>query len=379
MKNKDCIDLINQLVNEFDNYYDKNEIQKPTFLSVIRKSNNENYISRILLYTINKDKKLLSKLITKYINRYYHNIVLGTQFEIQNIVCEKYMSGRRADIFAQIIDELGKEYTLTIENKVDTWEHTEQTNFYKEWVEKAFPNAINIFYYLKPDYNGSVSTCNEFFDIRYSELKNLISVENNYIIDDFKIHIEQELGEKSMSFKEYEILAIENYKTLTNIIKSVDEIVSSTKQNIAKNLKDRFLKKYNDIEFQENITDSFRIYKKNWFLENEYYFYAEIFYSDNLLDRICFQQTLKFYRDSKAKNNLNDFCQECDINIVDIINMYNIFKREHLREINSKINYYDDDFIEKFCEVAFSVLDRYINEIDNIFNKWSIWYNDKYN
>lgn len=377
--NDEYIKAINTIMDEYNKYYSKTDNQTPTFLNIIRKSNNENYISRILLYTISKDKKLLSELISKYVRRYYNNIKSGIQFNIQNITCEKYMSGRRADIFAQIIDEFGTEYTLTIENKVDTSEHTEQTSFYKSWVEKAFPDAINIFYYLKPDYNNSISSCDDFFDICYSDFKKMISIEDDYIINDFKLHIEQNLGEKNMSFKEYEKRAIENYKALTEIIKNVDDKIFSTKQNIAKILKDKFNEKYNNIEFQENMSDSFRIYKKEWYLEKEYYFYVEIFYSDNLLDKIYFQQTLKFYRNSSEKNNLDDFRNEYDVNIADINNLHNVLKREKLGNTNDKINYYDDDFGEKFCKIAFPILDSYIAEIDDIFEKWSDWYSARHN
>ena len=325
MKKKINKDEIEKFISKYLSTDDLMEDVESTFLSVIDKTKRETYISKILAYAIKNN----------YEFRIFILNAAGCQFEFsQNdeikIICEKYMGGPRADIYVEISTPKKEKITLTIENKVDTQEHDDQTQEYYNWVEKQNTEYNNYYLYIYPDYNPSKPSCNSFKELKYSEIGKKIESED-YILVDFKKHINQYLGERIMEISNKDRLLIDNYyvvkqmeKELTDkvkeiqitIINKVKEIVNSKAEfqivDWREYSKSVDWKNFNNEDDNVRLVElqlptSIRIYSPFGYVKDRIYYYSEIrFDDDDIFETIKFQNTLCIY-DKELRGKYEDF------------------------------------------------------------------------
>lgn len=341
-----------------------------TFFQIIGRTYDEDLISRVIAYVFAKDKKVVEKLLRKYFGD--EKCVLDdiNSYEIE-VLCEKYMGEGRADIFVEIKNESNVVATITLENKIRTGEHDCQTITYYNWIKnnRKYKHSMNAFYYLRPGFNHSDAACDKFISISYSELSTLIEADD-YIINDFRQHIENNLGDKEMALNTDQINIINNYEKIKG---QIDETLESykAKQNflidrITKDIKERIA----DVEFQiknEGIgVGSFRLYRKNWYLENEFYFYVEIRFIGGKLDSIIYQKTIKDY--CKRNQDTSDI-----IKFVKTQNNYYPEGHYHVLEKDAHSSVYkwtESEWEDDFVNAAVSKLSLFVDDMDVIFEEF---------
>lgn len=309
-----------------------------TFFAIIGRDYDEDLLSRALAYTIENDTDLLKKLCDKYLKEKLNENVTEAD-EITDVVvrCEKRMYEGRADIFAEF--KVGKEkYTLTIENKIREWEHNTkhngkdilQTKVYHEYVADKYKDAINIFYYLKPIWNGSEPSSQYFLMISYEELLKFMNREtDNVYICDFIKHIENYMTEeKYMSkFDEKDKNAVESYEKaragLTKYFQQYKTIKEEVTESVIRKFENKISNwetdsktkyKYEKISWQSESSSSFRICKPEWYKQDVCYFFVEILFNP-ILKKTCYQRTVRIYKNNnevkdKIKNEIQ--CEKED-------------------------------------------------------------------
>lgn len=290
---------------------------KPTsFLSILGRTYDEDLISRIIVYVMRQDRRFVASLLEKY-SGYSYNI---DECEI-HVYPEKSMGIGRADIFA-IIKKAGLTVaTITVENKIYSYEHDDQTQTYYNWVlnQAEYKSAeINAFFYLHPGFNNSLAVCNKYQDLSYSEISELI-IESNYIIKDFKNHIEQYLGEDVMELNEKQLSILENYEQIQKVLNETTSIYATIQSGII----DRVIQKikqedpYVKYESSRNSLGvySVKLYKENWYKKDEYYFFTELFFDDGKLDSIHLRNVIKTYPRKSTEGHIQDFLKSDKIPI----------------------------------------------------------------
>lgn len=273
-----------------------------TFYEIIGRSRDEDLISRMLAYVLNKDKNLVNKLLKERFGE-------QCEAEIVSIVCEKAVIGGRIDIFIEAKDDRQR-YTVSIENKIRSHEHDEQTNTYCSGIERQYraEKYRNGFFYLKPVYNTSEPCCVKFKTITYKDLYDMMEDGGDEKIKDFKRHIKKYFcGEIKMN--EVQIKVLENYKTIKDLINGVDDLYNTEKENLFEDIKGKLSLPKDSWDYEvTSLGDSYRIYNKEWYegdkaAENKFYFYAELLYKDADPNLIYVQGTVKRYG-KNAKNSI---------------------------------------------------------------------------
>ena len=287
-----------------------------TFLSVLGRTYDEDLISRILVYIMKKDRHFVASLLEKYSGCCYNL----NEYEIL-VHPEKSMGIGRADIFVIIKRDGSIVATITIENKIYSYEHDDQTQTYYDWVcnQKEYERAeINAFFYLHPGFNKSVAVCNKYKDLSYTDICNLI-VERDYIIDDFKKHIEQYLGEKVMELNEKQLYILENFEQIQSVLNETASIYATIQSEIIDTIVQRIKQKDPNIEFESSRNSlgvySVKLYKEKWYKKDEYYFFVELFFDDGKLDSIHLQEVIKTYPRKSTEGLIRDFLKSDRISI----------------------------------------------------------------
>ena len=217
-------ELISRLL-ELDRAQKKEE---PTFFEIIGRARDENLISRMLAYLLGQDPALCAALVRFYAERKGRDWEVGLlPFEV---VCEKGMGSGRADIFRQ-----NEAYTLTIENKVESAEHGNQTEEYCRVVTEQYRSTRNAFLYLKPDYNGSYPHCEAFAVMTYSELASLLESEEGFC-GDFARHIRRYFIRRRGNLMESDELILQNYAALTRMLREAEAKYAEAKREVERAL-----------------------------------------------------------------------------------------------------------------------------------------------
>ena len=279
-----------------------------TFLSVLGRTYDEDLISRILVYIMKKDRGFIASLLEEY-SGYDYSID-----ECEIFVCpEKSMGIGRADIFTTIKKNGLTFATITIENKIYSYEHDDQTQTYYDWVlkQKEYESAkINAFFYLHPGFNKSLAVCNQYKDLSYSRINELI-VENDYIIEDFKAHIEQYLGENVMELNEKQLAILENFEHIQNVLNETTAIYATIQSGIIDKIIQKIKQKDPNIKYESSRNSlgiySVKFYKEIWYKKDEYYFFVELFFDDGKLDSIHLQEVIKTYPRKSTEGRIQDF------------------------------------------------------------------------
>lgn len=390
---------VQDILNLYNLYNDNPSIERDTFLNVINKNYDENLISSLIAYLLANDISLLQSLIKNYSDAYMMDKTI-TDFDLTDISIntEKYMGYGRADIFIEIPpkenDRAG--ITITIENKINTWEHDNQTKIYFDWVQKNYSEYYNVYYFLRPDYNKSDISCDKFLDIRYSEFREMISETDNPIICDLKNHIKQKLEVSEMSFSSYEKEIVENYKGISNMLRNTLSKVNNRKDRIIEKIEHQMVREgivsksgIKEWKNSGSVSDedilrervnfsgglgSYRLYRKKWYDEDKYYFYVEIkFHNDTEFPfYITFQETIKGYKYSK--DTIFDFLKnDIKVSPVEFSDPHFVILKEKFDSCNN-YSWDSQEWEEEFVDKAVEILKGYITDIDNKLFKQYVTY-----
>lgn len=352
----------------FDDSVQLNKNEKHTFLSVLGRKYDEDLISRVLVYIMNKDSYFVNALLQKYPNG-------SSVFDIDkceiNVYPEKSMGKGRADIFAVIKNDKSVIATITIENKIYSCEHDDQTQTYYDWVctQQEYKNAAkNAFFYLRPTFNSSTAVCNKYQNITYTDIKNMISM-NDDIIKDFKNHIDSYLGETSMELNEKQMNIINNYERINELINEATEIYASNKNRLLDVITKRINQKESEIKCDINGKSnplgpvSVRLYKDNWWKENEYYFFSEVFFDNGKIDKVKFQNVVKKYPKKSNEKHLENFLDSGNVCIHSNVGQWCILGDVYYFNESS---FPSKEWEEKFTDESVEQLTRLIKETDSI-------------
>ncbi|MFI3166482.1 MAG: PD-(D/E)XK nuclease family protein [Bacillota bacterium] len=317
-KNAAGLAVLEKLIEEIHACEKETMSKQKTFLEVIGRSNYENFVSRLFLYTLERDINLLKYLIEKYAEDKKKGWIIG-DIDSENIFTrvEKPMGSGRCDIFIEATDSNGKKIVVAIENKINASEHGEQTMIYHEWVEKNYNSDEynNVYVFLKPDYNPSQPSCDEFMSVTYKEVGKEIADSDDMIVKDFKTHIKQYQYEE-VKMNTVENYYFENFNVIEETRKQVFEKIEGLKQELAKKIKNELVDDKELIQDTDNLVyykehfggvfgrDKHAFYKKGgeWYKDRQYYFYVEIdFVTPDLSEIVC-RQMVKTYGDSSQSD-----------------------------------------------------------------------------
>lgn len=145
--------LIAYLLNIWQSMQNEELQENTTFFEILGRAYDEDLISRMLAYAFKNDELLLKNVLEFYFGE---DLNLCT---VDSVECEKAMLGGRTDIFITAHNSKGTAFTVTVENKIYSWEHNEQTNTYYDFVEKQFSDSRNAYIFLKPVFNASPCSC----------------------------------------------------------------------------------------------------------------------------------------------------------------------------------------------------------------------------
>lgn len=394
------VELIKNILKLCDNeeaYNVKLARENQSFFDIIGRSKDECLISRMLAYALKRDKRLFSNLMAFYNNRNNKTAHKIIDYEITDIKCEKIMWDGRADIFVKGQDCKGNPCTLTIENKIDTYEHYEQTKNYYNYVITNYNSYNNAFLFLKPDYNYSPISCNNFLPINYSELLKLIDdTTGDIFINDFCRHIKDKLTVKEVAFMEIDTLILENYAKFKELIREADNKFINFKQNlfndicqciqqggldIGYDIKSRKpnSKFTNQIDNENNAfvisiqKEKLQIYRDKWYYYSDfykmgYYFYVEVLFKDNDPNNILFQKVARGY----GKNDeIRKFCKECEESFDDGFDPpFTVFKSV---KFSAESRLFSPEWKEHLKNLACEKLIEFISEMDGTFDRFKKW------
>lgn len=381
-------EIITTLLKRYNEQTNKSLLSNPTFLEVIGRSYDEDLISRILAYMLLTDKKLFGAIVG------FNFKCEAIQCKLLSVECEKSMCGGRADIFAIAEDEAGKRYTLTIENKIRTWEHDDQTETYFKFInnQRSYKNCVNIFIYIKPDFNASQPICKKFEVLKYSQLLDLIKIKDDTIINDFRQHITRYLRNNEVKIMDTDAFVLRNYKVLKEIMNSAEGKFENFKQQLAayiykKNvspeldynpLDGRDTKRWSTINegtlVGEHRNGSLRIYRKDkWYhkdenLANKYYFYVELKFCDNAPNEILVQQVVKCYGNKKESivvKFLDDVIIPNPQHSGEWWGQYYVIQNDRFQDNEHEM--FSPEWSEALKKFAVDKLSLYITEMESIF------------
>lgn len=376
-----------------------------TLLSVIGRQYDEDLISRIIVYLIDQYNQFSINLINYYFKVSGDNGITNDFLNDlkNNVKPECRMEAGRADIFAEFKKGEKTVITLTIENKIRTWEHNTgekaQTEVYTEYVKVHYPKPCkNVFLYLKPCWNQSEPKSKDFITINYSQIAKFIPeeiVEQDYIIKDFLEHIEHYLTKGNVTeMNDLDLKIMEHYSEYSNALKSFTKTLCKEKEELINTICDKIAKEKNinitddyynvessgedDLFFQyANVPDnlgigSFRLYKRKWYKENQYYFYTEIKFSDGLLKNgdIKYQITLKDYSNKRHFDDdskiVRDFKNSKKKDSKESSGGYEVYKCETYNTIYNSGKQWKEDFVNDSVKKLIENLE----ETEKIFNEF---------
>lgn len=385
----------------------------PSFLSLIGRSYDENFISKCLAHILKNDYSFAVKLLN-----YYFGCTELLKIKNIRVVCEKTMNSGRADIFAEIDTETNEKFTLTIENKIysgvhSTAEDEEQTATYCRFVNEFYINSKNAFLLLKPKFNPTRTKCEQFKSITYDDILKFISNDNtlisasceaNYIKLDFINHIKEYLTMPETKFTNTDKEILLNLHEYRNILAKTEKSIIAFRNWLFSHVSIEFFhneKNYydyycyeknegedawqiaeqnggmtNDIKDDDECCKFYRVGK--WYKKGSsdgYWFYVEIKFNNNDPKSIVVQSVMKRYGNKPQNSVVKQFIDS------DYFKIYNKYISENsqyyifnTKEINKKIDYKVEPFSSKWQEqikqcVIVQVKEQ-TTEMDNIFKSF---------
>ncbi|HRX13552.1 MAG TPA: PD-(D/E)XK nuclease family protein [Eubacteriales bacterium] len=288
---KDYINASNELVE--DSKY-------ATVLDIIRKPYEELFVSRILAYLFNPKSNGDDPIfLNEFLEKINVNQRVGSNDKVK-IYLEKYAYGKRIDILIEVV---GK-FVITIENKINSFEHDNQTDYYYDFCEKYYAKYdLKKYVFLKPHYNR-IKPINENFDIvTYDDIIEILkTTENgknenyNIIAKDFIEHCRRYLM-KEIKISESDLLYLNNIDKITEAQNSYENIMDQIKSLVKAEIDESQNK---SLKWQiADDGNTYRIYSNDWWQDRRFYLYSEVKYNNNSLYDIECQITIKGYINSE--------------------------------------------------------------------------------
>lgn len=265
-----------------------------TFLGILGREYDEEMISRILACLFRTDHLFAERLVSYAFGR---DIFL--QEGTVACDCEKFLPGGRIDLFLTAAGRDGARYTVTIENKIGSFEHGEQTQRYYDYVTANYSQSNNAFLFLKPAYNQSSCSCAQFKPLTYGELYKMISA-GDPIAADFKRHIREYLSEKEVRVDESVREVLRNYNEIRAALSAAEEQLEMIRRAAFSQAMAAAEEKGGPWETLHRGGSS-RIFRPEWHNEGapdpgrKYFFYSELYFVDGSPQKIVVQSTVQRY------------------------------------------------------------------------------------
>lgn len=265
-----------------------------TFLGILGREHDEEMLSRILACLLTSDALFAGRLAS-----YAFGEEISLQEGTVSCDCEKFLPGGRIDLFLTASGRDGVRYTVTIENKVDSFEHSEQTQRYYDYITANCPQSRNAFLFLKPAYNQSPCACAQFVPITYGELYKMISADDP-IAEDFKRHIREYLSEKEVRVDESVKEILRNYREIRAALSEAEKQLEMIR--LAAFSQAVVAAKAQGGPWETlHRGGSSRIFRPEWRNEGapdpggKYFFYSELYFVDGSPQKIVVQSTVQRY------------------------------------------------------------------------------------
>lgn len=395
MKNND-LNFIDSLLNQYEAEQSRALQRDSTVFEILGRTYDEDLISRMLAYTLKKDNGFVCQIISHCLKKQI------APCSIVNVECEKSMCGGRADIFIEAESASDEKYALTIENKIYSWEHDDQTETYYKYVsaQTRYRDYEKVFVYLKPNFNGSLPVCTDFHVVTYNQLLKWIDSPRDAKICDFKTHIQNNLISKEIEFMDTDTKVLENYTKLKQIIKNAESKFEEVKRQI---VADIFTKNniqgmdYNPNENHDkewdaikkgtlvievaNFGSCYRVYRKDlWYhhtddLKNKFYFFVELKFCDNDPTKILVQKLIKRYGQKAQESVIYKFL-DANKDIIHDGNTWGVLDTEKFIDL-SAYNILSAEWKSALKEKAAKFITEAVAEMDEIFGRFESWKNEK--
>lgn len=347
--------------------------KETTFLSVLGRSYDEDLISRVLVYIMDHDHAFVRELLRMYAGDTDLPNLDQAEFFVYP---EKSMGKGRADIFAVVKKHARTIATITIENKIRTEEHDDQTQTYYDWVyrQQEYQNAdVNAFFYLRPSFNLSTAVCDQYQNITYTQIAASIT-QSDHIIDDFKKHIALYLGDSDMELNAKQIDIINHYDAIQQSIGEATAMYAAHKAALLKKIENAVKQRFPDIVLDINEKTnplgpvSVRFYKDKWYKASEYYFYAELYFEKARLHNAKYQKVIKEYPRKSTEKSIHEFLQSDKIRIDSIIGQWYIWG--DVSNFDCKADWTSKEWGEAFVSTSVKKLAEFIEETDKMVDTY---------
>lgn len=391
-----------------------------TVLDILNKSHyDENFISDWLAFIFNPEINgignkpicsLINSLDISKSNVQNKDIKIGWSNDIKEfkdtINVQKFIGIEREKVIDdnKRIDVLIK-YSNTwiiIENKINSMENGTQTRNYYKYIMKKKKEAENeltsgkinvIFIYLKPNYNKSEPSDENFIPLTYSQLFMQICKINEHDYNEKEIYKYKYLEELERMMKNYmkeEEFDLNNIAIKTYINYSKE--IASIKEQYINNNKILVQKIVTEIENLFNKDNGYEINKKNndtliqigrttWKNGNKNGYFNGIHYEVNFIEKnnILGFDNVELSIALHIEENINDIeleklNKETNIGKIpkDRLNAYD-YEKDKLIEYTEKYNFTNEKFInqsiEKIINRLKSIDKEYCKKIDSVFEE----------
>lgn len=265
----------NLVINDIKKKYSilpKDRPRKTTFLDIINKTFDENYISDFLAFILNPIKNGLGFLPIKYlIDSYVDNI---ESFSFNDITIQREFTFSDLSRIDILIELPYNEMVIAIENKIFSKEGYNQTKKYEQNLLRLYPDKEIICFYLSP-FPKSNLTSSLFNWITYKDLYDKLSqitIDKFYELDSFKfyqdflVHINEKFT-KNMEIKlsEKSRLYFANNEIIDDIVKSATNDAYQYFNFVIQITKDYYDEKGADWKMSFNPERGWQqIQKNNW-------------------------------------------------------------------------------------------------------------------
>ena len=300
---------IGNIIDAFHSYQ-QNVQREPSIMSVLGRTYDEDLISRLVLKCLMDDLSAVRSILMRYDNNRAREGGLSSyDIVIDNGKCEQVAENlSRIDIFITGHNGLGEAFTLVIENKIRSWEHSNQTEIYARWAEQRAKEDEQLYFvFLKPSWNKSPHSSSKFMPLSYGELAKLFTIDNRFI-KELKEHINNHL-EVEVNMDPF---IIKHSKDILAIARELE----SKRLEIAKDINKAIHDEIKEVILTEDHSPNrgiWRYYAKNhrWWDEHyKYYFYVEFkIGEDGDFSHVCVQRILTVYPKHNA-DKLNAFAKK---------------------------------------------------------------------
>ena len=175
-----------------------------------------------------------------------------------------------------------------------------------------------------------------------------------------------------MKLSESQIDIINNYDAFEKVLSEAKKKYAIKQNEIIEKIKAEWNCRYEKINFEEKSENigvgSFRLYKDEWYLKDEYYFYVEIRFNKGKLDDISYQYTVKEYSDRKNKDkDILNYIEDTKRLVALNEGHYYVWEKENF---SSSYSWTSDEWEEEFIKTSVEKLRDYVDATDGLFEEF---------